>query len=77
MPLGAVLNNRPLASGLSEGVSSGTSISQFLLSNLKRTISIKSEREKKKKKKNAGKMVLTAVFLLSGRQCRSPQVLTS
>lgn len=51
MPLGAVLNNRPLASGLSEGVSSGTSISQILLSNLKRTISIKSEREKKKKKK--------------------------
>lgn len=51
MPLGAVLNNRPLASGLSEGVSSGTSISQILLSNRKRTISIKSERGKKRKRK--------------------------
>lgn len=49
MPLGAVLNNCPLASGLSEGISSGASISQFVLCNLRRIISIKSERRRKKK----------------------------
>lgn len=44
VPLGAVLNNRPLALGLSEGISSGASISQFVLDNLRRAISIKPEK---------------------------------
>ena len=49
MPLGAVFNNHLLASGLSEGISSGASISQFVLCNLRRTISIKSERRRGEK----------------------------
>lgn len=71
MPLGAVLNNCPLASGLSEGISSGASISQFVLCNLRRIISIKSERRRKKKsggEEDAWKMAATAVFQLSGGQ---------
>lgn len=74
-PLGAVLNNCPLASGLSEGISSGASISQFVLSNLRRTISIKSEREREKKEEeeNAGEMVLSAGFPFSSYQGCSPR----
>lgn len=70
MPLGAMLNNHPLASGLSEGISSGASISQFVLCNLRITISIKSERRRGKNggKDDAEKMAATAVFRLSGGQ---------
>lgn len=76
MPLGAVLNNRPLASGLCEGISSGASISQFVLCNLRRTVSIKSERKKRGGEKKAGKIVPTAV-MFSSRLCSSPRVLMS
>lgn len=73
VPLGAVLSNRPLASGLSEGISSGASISQFVLCNLRRTISIKSERRKKKvcvcgEKKTQGKWRPLLFSWLSGHQ---------
>lgn len=79
MPPSAVLNNCPLASGLSEGISSGASISQFALCNLRRTISIKSERRRGKSggEEDAGRTAATAGFRLSGCQGGSPQVLTS
>lgn len=81
MPPGAVLNNCPLASGLSEGISSGASISQFALCNLRRTISIKSERRKGKKwgrrrrRENGGHCWFPALWL-SGRLSPGPDVLT-